>query len=152
VRIVNLPKRYGKILKEKIMENAKKFVCLGVVVLAIVALFVGGCGTGDSGKKITMPKVYRQEHIKRVAVLSFGNDNFTDKLIEELVNNSKWQVIDRVNLDRILKEQDLQNTEQFDKDTAVEVGRISGVDLVIFGDYRGIYDVAVVKAIDVAKK
>jgi hypothetical protein len=132
------------------MENGKKFVCSGVVVLAIVALFVGGCGVGDSGKDITMPKVYKQEHIERVAVLSFGNDNFTDKLIEKLVDNSKWQVIDRVNLDRILKEQNLQQTQQFDKDTAVEVGKIAGVDLVIFGDYRGTYDIAVVKAIDVS--
>lgn len=136
------------------MENGKKFVCSVVVVLAIVGLFMSGCTPGGGGrsrgKEITMPKVYKQEHIERVAVLSFGNDNFTDKMIEKLVDNSKWQIIDRVNLDRILKEQDLQRTDEFDEETAVEIGKIAGVDLVVFGDYRATYSIAVVKAIDVA--
>ena len=129
------------------MGNGKKFVCSAVVVLAIVALLMGGCGGGRA--ETNVPKVYRQEHIERVAVLPFGNDHFTDKVIEKLVEHSKWQVIDRANLDRILKEQDLQHTEKFDAETAVEVGKLSGVDLVIFGDYRGIYAAATAKAIDV---
>ena len=48
-----------------------------------------------------------------------------------------------------MKEQDLQQTEQFDKDTAVEIGKLAGVDLVVFGDYRSASATAIVKAIDV---
>jgi len=130
------------------MGNGKKFVCSGVVVLAIIGLLMAGCGPGGKGE-IVVPKVYKQDHIERVAVLDFGNDNFTDKIIEKLVELSKWQVIDRVNLDRILEEQNLQQTAQFDKETAVEIGKLAGVDLVIFGDYRGANMLVTAKAIDV---
>ena len=130
------------------MENCKKFVCVGVVVFVVIGLMV--CGCEPSGKKgINVPKVYKYDKIERVAVLSFGNDNFTDKILENLVYESKWQIIDRANLDRILKEQDLQQTEQFDKDTAVAIGKLAGVDLVVFGEYRSTSEVAIVKAIDV---
>ncbi len=129
------------------MGNGKKFVCSVVVVLAIVGLFMAGCGPQKGG--IITPKVYKQDHIERVAVLPFGNVVFTDKLTEKLVEHSKWQVIDRANLDRILEEQNLQQTVQFDDETAVEFGKLAGVDLVIFGDYRGAAMVATAKAVDV---
>jgi len=130
------------------MGKGKMFVCSGVVVLAIVGLLMTGCGEGGKGG-IVVPKVYKQDHIERVAILPFGNANFTDKLIEKLVELSKWQVIDRANLDRVLEEQNLQQTEQFDDETAVEFGKLAGVDLVIFGDYRGANMIATAKAIDV---
>ena len=128
------------------MGNGKKFVCSGVVVLAIVGLFMAGCG--PQGKIIT-PKVYRLEYIERVAVLPFGNAAFTDKMTEKLVEHSKWEIIDRANLDSILDEQNLQRTAQFDGETAVEFGKLAGVDLVIFGDYRGATMTVTAKAIDV---
>jgi len=127
------------------MGNGKKFVCSVVVALAIVGLFMAGCGP----QKIVTPKVYRQEYIERVAVLPFGNAAFTDKMTEKLVEHSKWQVIDRANLDSILDEQNLQRTAQFDGETAVEFGKLAGVDLVIFGDYRGATMTVTTKAVDV---
>ncbi len=129
------------------MGNGKKFVCSVVVVLAIVGLFMAGCGPQKGG--IITPKVYKQDHIERVAVLPFGSVVFTDKMIEKLVEHSKWEIIDRANLDRILEEQNLQRTAQFDSETAVEFGKLAGVDLVIFGDYRGATMVVTAKAIDV---
>ncbi len=129
------------------MGNGKKFVCSVVVVLAIVGLFMAGCGPKKG--PIVTPKVYMQDHIERVAVLPFGNVVFTDKMIEKLVEHSKWQVIDRANLDRILEEQNLQRTTQFDGETAVAFGKLAGVDLVVFGDYRGASMVVTAKAIDV---
>ncbi|GAF78623.1 unnamed protein product, partial [marine sediment metagenome] len=82
-------------------------------------------------------------------VLPFGNVVFTDKLIEKLVEHSRWEIIDRANLDRILEEQNLQQTTQFDDETAVEFGKLAGVDLVIFGDYRSATMTATAKAVDV---
>ena len=130
------------------MGNGKKFVCSVVVVLAIVGLFMAGCGEGGKGA-IVIPKVYKHDYIERVAVLPFGNVVFTDKMIEKLVELSKWEIIDRANLDRILEEQNLQQTERFDDATAVEFGKLAGVDLVVFGDYRGASMVVTAKAIDV---
>jgi hypothetical protein len=129
------------------MGKGKKFVCSVVVVLAIVGLFMAGCGPQKGA--IVTPKVYRQDHIERVAVLPFGNVVFTDKMIEKLVEHSKWQVIDRANLDRILEEQNLQRTTQFDDETAVAFGKLAGVDLVIFGDYRGHIMTVTSKAVDI---
>ncbi len=94
------------------------------------------------------PRVYKLEYIKRVAVLPFGNVKFTDEVMERLVNNSKWRVVDQESLGKIMREFGFENSRVFDKDMAVKLGKSAGVDLVIFGEYRE--DSVVVKAADVA--
>ena len=115
-------------------------------LICVVTVLIPGCApavkyTYERGR----PQVYDAEHIKRVAVLFFGHDEFTDSFIEKLVNRSKWSVIARADLERIVEEQNLQHTDRFDVDTAVQLGKLAGVDLVVFGEYRE----ETVKAIDV---
>jgi len=94
-----------------------------------------------------VPDVYKNNGIKRIAVFPFGNEIFTDLFTEKLVNNSKWSVIDRSNLEIILKEQQLQMSGLIDETTAVSIGEIAGLDMVILGEYRT--KSVVIKAIDV---
>ena len=50
------------------------------------------------------PRIYNLPQIKRIAVFSFGDEKITDTITQILVNNSKWGVIDRANLDFIINE------------------------------------------------
>lgn len=98
--------------------------------------------TYDRGR----PYVYGLDYIRRIALLSFGDDEFTDELSEKMML-SHWQVIDRFYLESILKEQNLQLSGLIDEATAVNIGKIAGVDMIIMGTYRG--SSVAVKAIDV---
>ena len=86
----------------------------------------------------------------KVAVLDFENTSTIEKydgfgkamsnmLLTDLKNNihpRKVSFLERSQLNKILNEQQLQNTKNFDKNTAVTFGKLAGVKYVILG---GIY-------------
>ncbi len=88
---------------------------------------------------------------KRVAVLDFdygtvrsyvadiwGSDQdigkgIADMLVTQLVRNGNYSVIERKQLDRVLHEQNFQQSGRADASTAAQLGRILGVDAIIIG-------------------
>ena len=58
----------------------------------------------------------------------------SDMLINELVNNGTYRVIERNQIDKILNEQNFSNSNRADATTAAKIGHILGVDAVITGD------------------
>lgn len=58
----------------------------------------------------------------------------SDMLIDQLVNDGTYRVIERNQIDKILKEQDFSNSNRADANTAAKIGHILGVDAVITGD------------------
>jgi curli biogenesis system outer membrane secretion channel CsgG len=88
---------------------------------------------------------------KRVAVLNFdygtvqssvvalfgGNvdvgKGISDLMIQKLVQDGKYKVIDRNALDKVLAEQNFSNSDRADPSTAAKIGRVLGVDAVIMG-------------------
>ena len=88
---------------------------------------------------------------KRVAVLDFdyatvrsyvaeiwGSDQdigkgIADMLVTELVREGTYSVIERKQLDRVLGEQNFQQSGRADASTAAQLGRILGVDAIIIG-------------------
>src|SRR6266540_3670921 len=88
---------------------------------------------------------------KRVAVLDFdyatvhsyvtdiwGSDvdigkGIADMLVTELVRNGTFSVIERKQLDRVLGEQNFQQSGRADASTAARLGRLLGVDAIIIG-------------------
>jgi TolB-like protein len=79
---------------------------------------------------------------KRIAVFDFdtvGVPKDTAKSVTEifrtaLINTQKFKVIERDALDKVLKEQKLQvGSEAIDETSAVEVGKILGVERVVLG-------------------
>lgn len=54
-------------------------------------------------------------------------------LVSELVRNGAYTVIERSEVDRILNEQNLQQSGRADASTAAKVGRLLGVDAIIMG-------------------
>lgn len=88
---------------------------------------------------------------KRIAVLDFdyatvhayvtdiwGSDvdigkGIADMLVTQLVRNGTYSVVERKQLDRILREQNFQQSGRADASTAAQLGRILGVDAIIIG-------------------
>ena len=58
----------------------------------------------------------------------------SDLLVNQLVNDGTYRVIERNALDKILKEQNFSNSDRADANSAAKIGRILGVDAIIVGD------------------
>jgi curli biogenesis system outer membrane secretion channel CsgG len=56
-----------------------------------------------------------------------------DLLVEKLVKDGKYRLIERKALDKILAEQNFSNSERADPSTAAKIGRVLGVDAIIIG-------------------
>lgn len=90
-------------------------------------------------------------HKKRVAVLNFDygtvqssvaaifgsnqdvGKGVSDLLVQKLVQDGTYSVIERNALDKILAEQNFSNSDRADSTTAAKIGRVLGVDAVITG-------------------
>jgi curli biogenesis system outer membrane secretion channel CsgG len=88
---------------------------------------------------------------KRVAVMNFdygtvrtsvaaifGSDQdvgkgITDMLVQKLVQDGNYSVIERSALDKILAEQNFSNSDRADSTSAAKIGKILGVDAIITG-------------------
>lgn len=88
---------------------------------------------------------------KRVAVMNFdygtvrttvaaifGTDQdvgkgITDLMVQKLVQDGKYSVIERAALDKIIAEQNFSNSDRADPTSAAKIGRILGVDTIILG-------------------
>jgi curli biogenesis system outer membrane secretion channel CsgG len=99
----------------------------------------------------TAPALAQAPARKRVAVLDFdyatvhsyvtdiwGSDvdigkGIADMLVTELVRNGTYSVIERKQLDRVLGEQNFQQSGRADASTAARLGRLLGVDAIIIG-------------------
>ncbi|HET9364537.1 MAG TPA: CsgG/HfaB family protein [Candidatus Angelobacter sp.] len=88
---------------------------------------------------------------KRVAVLDFDygtvqsyvneiygsnqdvGKGITDMLVEKLVSDGRFSVIERKALDKIMAEQNFSNSDRANPTTAQKIGQILGVDAIIMG-------------------
>jgi curli biogenesis system outer membrane secretion channel CsgG len=88
---------------------------------------------------------------KRVAVMNFdygtvrtyvsqifGSDQdvgkgISDMIVQKLVQDGKYRVIERAALDKILAEQNFSNSDRADATTAARIGKVLGVDAIIIG-------------------
>ncbi len=94
------------------------------------------------------PVIINAEEKMRIAVVDIKGNNvreemtvlITNAIIDGIVSTGRFEVIDRMNRDKILKEQGFQLTEVVDERTRVEVGRILGVQKIITGDLSLIDD------------
>jgi len=71
----------------------------------------------------------------------FGSDQdvgrgISDMLVEKLVNGGQYSVIERNELDKILKEQNFSNSDRADANSAAKIGAVLGLDAIIIGRSR----------------
>ena len=97
-----------------------------------------------------VPTVFAQQK-RRVAVLDFDygtvqssvaavfgtnvdvGKGISDLLVQKLVQDAKYSIIERNAIDKVLHEQNFSNSDRVDSSTAAKIGRILGVDAVIMG-------------------
>ncbi len=76
--------------------------------------------------------------VQSTSAAIFGTDidigrGITDLLVNDLVKNGSYSVIERAALDRVLAEQNFSNSNRADSGTAAQIGKVLGVDYVILG-------------------
>src|SRR5262245_40251730 len=57
----------------------------------------------------------------------------TDMLVEKLLKDGEYRIIERKALDKVLAEQNFSNSDRADPATAQKLARILGVDAIIMG-------------------
>ncbi|MBM3747608.1 MAG: curli production assembly protein CsgG [Acidobacteria bacterium] len=98
---------------------------------------------------LAVPAAAQQK--KRVAVLDFeygtvrsfvasifGTDQdvgrgIADLIVEKLVQDGSYSVIERKALEKVLTEQNFSNSDRADSSTAARIGRVLGVDAIVIG-------------------
>ena len=115
------------------------FFLVRLALLACVALMMASTTMAHGQRK------------KRIAVLSFemGADSIqtaqklgekddlglalSNILLNDLAGAGKIEVVERSELDKVLKEQNLSNSDRMDNTTAAKIGKIAGVDAILIG-------------------
>lgn len=104
-----------------------------VWVLAILA-----CSPAFAQKKRVAVLNFEYGTVQSSVAAIFGQNldvgkGISDMLVEKLVQDGKYSVIERNALDKVLAEQNFSNSDRADATTAAKIGRVLGVDAVILG-------------------
>lgn len=113
----------------------------------------------DRGHKI--PGLVQDKNKKNIAVAGFEGIDISnnellilaDRLTSEIVKLDKFNVLERNQIEAILKEQEFVQTGCVSSECAIEVGQLLGVDEMLIGKIGKLGNVyiATVKLVDVAK-
>ena len=88
---------------------------------------------------------------KRVAIISFDNTTgkisefgdlggpLRDMIVSDLSDVENLQMVDRQALEKVLNEQNLNNSKSFDATTATKIGKLLGAEVIITGTYFEMY-------------
>jgi len=100
---------------------------------------------------LTLSTVAPAQQKKRIAVMNFDyatvqsgvaalfgsnqdvGKGIADILVDKLVNDGVYSVIERKQLDKIIAEQNFSNSDRADPNTAAKIARILGVDAIVVG-------------------
>lgn len=107
-----------------------------VSLLVLATLFASfACAQGKKRVAI-MDFEYGTVHSDVASI--FGTDvdvgkGICDILVDRLVNDGKYSVIERKALDKILAEQNFSNSDRADPSSAAKIGKLLGVNAIIIG-------------------
>jgi len=122
--------------KDELM-NSKEGM-MGRTLRILVAVLIAASTATAQGKKMVAVLDFDYGTVKSEVQAYFGTDQDVGKgisllLEQKLVQDSKYRVIDRNSLDKILKEQNFSNSDRADASTAAKIGHILGVSAIITG-------------------
>ncbi len=106
--------------------------------LAFVLLFAFCASTQGQQKKRVAVMNFDYATVQTSVQAVFGTNKdigagITDLLVDKLVQDGVYSVIERKELDKIIKEQNFSNSDRADASTAAKIARILGVDGIIIG-------------------
>lgn len=106
----------------------------GLLTVFIALLAVGGA----QQKKRVAVLDFDYATVRTTVSSIFGTDRdvgkgIADLLVEKLVQDGAYSVIERKSLDKIMTEQNFSNSDRADASSAARLGRILGVDAIVIG-------------------
>ena len=127
----------------------------GVIFLSILVLILSSCGPTYKNVTVLRQPNFNYKEIKNVTVLKINptyqtqyqrfpfyidgckqlSDEITSKLDELLINNRTYGVIERQRIGPTIVEQDIGSSGRIDPETAAKIGKITGVDAIISGNF-----------------
>ncbi|MDP2886988.1 MAG: CsgG/HfaB family protein [Ignavibacteria bacterium] len=131
------------------MQDAIKRFLIGVVVV-MYSMLISGCAASsavqenpESAEVISLPSYTPKGIEPKIAVVDFKNGSFYESntlgpgaasMVEaELVRSNRFVVVDRQNLEQILKEQKLSLSDLTNEKDYSKVGRLLNTDYVLSG-------------------
>lgn len=126
------------------MRRANITKILTLLFLLSLVIILSSCFTITKSVRYMKPaEITIPQNIKTIALLPAGR--FKGQIYDVLLNvfgdeavKARFDVIDRQNLDRILKEQNLYNSDDFNDNTAVELGQLSGAQAIVIGAFKNV--------------
>lgn len=102
-----------------------------------VVLVVASTAAGQQKKRVAVMD-FDYGTVRSDVAAIFGSDQdvgkgISDLLVQKLVQDGKYSVIERNALDKVLQEQNFSNSDRADPSTAAKIGRVLGVDAIIIG-------------------
>lgn len=107
-------------------------------LICTLTLLAAACAAQTSGKKRVAVLDFDYGTVQSYVSSIYGSNQdvgkgITDMLVEKLVKDGKYSVIERKALDKILAEQNFSNSDRANPATAQKIGQILGVDAIIMG-------------------
>ena len=116
-----------------------------VSIFTLFILFLSCSGPSMVAVKVQKPAAIHLPGIRKIAVVDFVGEDRSGSQIATLTQSllmgtQFYEILERDKLKRVLEEQNLAMAGVVDDATAAEVGRLLGVDAMIFGEVT-MYDV-----------
>lgn len=112
-------------------------------LLLILLILFSGCGTVKVPIAVTRPAEINMTPYKQIAIGRIeGNmgQAFSDGIKNQLVESSRFQVVERSRLDQIMKELNLSQSDLVDSKNKAQLGKLLGASAMITGRLNGKYD------------
>src|SRR5438477_8856072 len=112
--------------------NGMKRVSLVIAVLVLTA----GSAPAQKKRVAVMNFDYATVQSSVSAIFGVNQDigkGIADLLVDKLVNDGTYSVIERKQLDKILAEQNFSNSDRADPNSAAKIGKVLGVSAIIVG-------------------
>ena len=107
-----------------------------VVCLAFLAMSVPAGAQGQKKRIAVMNFDFSAVQSDVVAIFGGRQDvgkGVADLLVDRLVTEGRYSVIERKELDKIVAEQNFSNSDRADPNSAARLGRLLGVDAIVIG-------------------
>ncbi len=115
----------------------------GILVFSVIIL--AHCGVSS---KAFVSKDFKRDKHKNIIIAKTNDKSFADAIVTEFLGIG-ISVIDRQNMDAMLKEQELSQSGTIDPETAKRIGKVTGADAILVLEwYGGMYPLAKLRMID----
>ena len=109
-----------------------------ILIPVLAAAFIAGCAPGVKTMK---NQSFSAEKYKRIAVIDFeGNNQEAGSTLAEMfvphLMEMGFDVVERANMNKLLKEQKAGLSGALDSASIHQIGKILGVDALVFGNFH----------------